>query len=396
MTKRIQEDHNKFRKVIDGKIRQELKKLIKAGKIVKYRPKGGKINISVPQIDLPRFVFGEEKSGVGRGQGKEGDVIDKKPVGKPGSAGDESSEGINVSIDMEDILNFMQEELSLPDMKPKENETFEEIKIKYNNISKNGPESLRHTRRTMREALKRLAMTGKLNELKMVPSSKVPIRIITPINSDRRYRQYNEVKIPSSNAVILFARDCSASMDDYKCGIVSDMSWWIDCWIKKFYDKVERSYFVHDAKAKEVNEKDFYTYRMGGGTVCSSIFELISEQIKNKYPPNAYNIYFFYFTDGENISNDDNEKIIQLINENLGVNHINMIGITQVCSIDYRSSVKQFFDEKISNGVVAKNVRTANIGDVNSSFTGVRLSDEDRNNQIFNAIKKLLSESKTV
>ena len=48
-------------------------------------------------------------------------------------------------------------------------------------------------------------------------------------------KQYNIIKKPSSNAVIFFARDWSGSMDQYKCDIVSDMSWWIDIWIKRFY-----------------------------------------------------------------------------------------------------------------------------------------------------------------
>ena len=110
----------------------------------------------------------------------------------------------------------------------------------------------------MLEALKRLAMSGDMDKLHYLPDVREPIRMITPINSDRRYRQYTEIKIPSSNAVIFFARDCSGSMDDYRCDVVSDMSWWIDCWIRRFYDRVERCYFVHDTEAEEVDEDTFY------------------------------------------------------------------------------------------------------------------------------------------
>jgi uncharacterized sporulation protein YeaH/YhbH (DUF444 family) len=320
MPRKINEDHKRFRDVISGFTRRELKRLMKSGQIVRMRPKGGKMTATIPEIEIPHFLHGTTDKGIGRGPGKDGDVVGKDPVpgqGKGPKAGEDPGEGIRISIDLEEVLKFMQEELKLPNMKPKPNQTFDEIKIKYNDISKNGPESLRHTRRTMKEAMKRLAMSNKLDNLHMVPGSKVPIRLITPINSDRRYRQYSEIKIPSSNAVIFFARDCSASMDDYRCDIVSDMAWWIDCWIRQFYKKVDRCYFVHDTRAEEKNEEEFYSYRYGGGTMCSSAFAAIAEQLKNRYPPEAYNIYVFYFSDGEN-QWGDNERMLKIIKEELG------------------------------------------------------------------------------
>lgn len=399
MPNRIQEDHKKFRDVVSGRTRKELKRLIKSGSIIRQRPKGGKMSISIPQIDIPHFVHGDSGKGVGRGPGKEGDVVGRDPQPSQGNqAGDQPGEGININVDMEDVLRFMQEELQLPRMRPKPNETFEEVKIKYNDISKNGPESLRHTRRTMREALKRLAMTGSLDDLSTVPSSKVPIRLITPINSDRRYRQYREIKIPTSNAVIFFARDCSGSMDDYRCDIVSDMAWWLDCWIRRFYKKVDRCYFVHDTRAWEVNEQEFYNYRYGGGTQCSSAFKAIAEQLENRYPPHAYNVYVFYFSDGENWGGD-NERMLEIVQEQLGPDKVNMIGMTQVCSWRYEDSVKQFFDQSIKSGKLSDYMRTAYVGpeeksDSNHGFGNwgyaPDMTEEDRNQQIIDAIKSLL------
>lgn len=346
------------------------------------------MTVSIPQIDIPHFLFGDTGKGIGRGGGKEGDVIGKDPQkGKGNQAGDQPGEGINISVDMDLILQFMQEELQLPRMRPKPNETFEEVKIKYNDISKNGPESLRHTRRTMKEAIKRMAASGTLENQQ---------RIITPVNSDFRYRQYKEIKIPTSNAVIFFARDCSGSMDDYRCDIVSDMAWWIDCWIRKFYTKVDRNYFVHDTRAWEVNEEEFYSYRMGGGTQCSSAFKAIAEQLENKYPPQAYNVYIFYFTDGDNWGGD-NEKMLEIINQELGPERVNMIGMSQICSWRHDDSVKHFFDQSIKSGKLGDYTRTAYVGpEVKKESTGFgnwgtpEMTEEDRNEQIIKAIKSLL------
>lgn len=403
MPKRIGEDWKKFRDVISGRTRKELKRLIKSGAIVRQRPKGGKMTISIPEIEIPHFVFGDTGKGLGRGPGKEGDVVGRDPQPGQGSgsgAGSDPGEGIDIQVDLDEVLKFMEEELKLPNMKPKPNETFDEIRIKYNDISRTGPESLRHTRRTMLEALKRLAMMGDLENLYMVPSSLTPIRLITPINSDRRYRQYREIRIPSSNAVIFFARDCSGSMDDYRCDVVSDMAWWIDCWIRKFYKRVDRCYFVHDTRAQEVNEEQFYTYRYGGGTLCSSAFEAIADQLENRYPPDKFNIYIFYFSDGDNWGGD-NERMVKIIKEKLGPNIINMIGMAQICPWRYQDSVKQFLDEALKKGELPNEyMRTASVApknespDVNSfgnwGYTP-NLTEDERNEQIIDAIRTLLA-----
>jgi uncharacterized sporulation protein YeaH/YhbH (DUF444 family) len=387
--KRIQEDHKRFRDVVSGRTRRELKRFIKSGAIVRQRPKGGKVTISIPQIDIPHFVHGDSGEGIGRGPGKEGDTIGRDPQpGNGNQAGDQEGEGIHIQIDMEDVLAFMEEELKLPFMKPKPNETFEEVKIKYNDISKVGLNSLRHTRRTMKEALKRLAMGGKLDQVQLVPGASVPMKVITPIKQDFRYRQYREIKIPASNAVIFFARDCSGSMDDYKCDIVSDMAWWIDRWIKRFYKRVDHCYYVHDTRAQEVNEQEFYTYRYGGGTQCSSAFESISHQFENRYPPQKFNIYVFYFTDGDNWDND-NERVVKIIQEKFPQGVVNFVGITQICSYLNEKSVKEFIDRKInSNELDAEHIRTAEVG---SNLRNGKMSEDDRNSQILDAIKKLLS-----
>ncbi len=396
MPRRIEEDHAQFRDVVSGRIRRALKKFIKSGQIVRNRGKNGKISISIPKIDIPHIVYGNNEEGAGRGPGKEGDVIGKDPKKGNGAAGQGESEGITINLDLDEVLKFMQEELQLPNLKKKPNEIYDEIKIKYNNISLIGPESLRHNRRTLMQTLKRQAAEGTLNNLKHVPGLKDAVRVLQPINEDKRYRQFNEIKLPSSNALIVFARDGSGSMDDAKCDIVSDMSWWIDTWIRRFYDRVDRFYVWHDSAAMEVDEEKFYKYRFGGGTTCSSALKFITKQFENRYPPDKWNIYVFYFTDGENWGSD-NEVFINTLKEEFTPNVVNFTGITQILSYSYEDSVKQHVDNAIKDGRLdAEYVRTVSIGpsaDTKSSggfYTTPTLSEEDRNEQIMNAIKKLL------
>jgi uncharacterized sporulation protein YeaH/YhbH (DUF444 family) len=384
MPRRIEEDHQQFRDVVGGKIRKELKKFIRSGNIFKNRGKNGKINISIPRIDIPHIIYGENKSGVGRGDVKPGDVIGKDDQGKSkgNKAGQDEGEGITIQLDMEEVLKFMQEELELPNLKPRQDNVIDEVKIKYNNISLVGPESLRHTRRTMLQAVKRLCGTGEINKLHHVPGFTDPIRLITPINSDKRYRQYKEIKQPSSNALIVYARDGSASMDQFKCDIVSDMAWWLDLWIRRFYKRTERMFVWHDTVAQEVDEQKFYRYRFGGGTTCSTALKLIANQFENRFPPAKWNIFVFYFTDGENYGTD-NEVFIKTLKESFGEHTCNMVAITQIQAFDYAGSVMEAVDEAIVNNVLGDNVKTTEVS--------VSQSDQEaRSKAILDGIREIL------
>lgn len=397
MPRAIEEDHKHFRDVIDGKLRKELQKYVKLNKFVRLRAKGGKATVSIPTIDIPHFVYGEGETGIGRGPGKKGDIIKRDPQKGDGDgheAGEDEGEGILVNVGLEYFLEELQKELKLPNLKPKPTQTFEDIKIKYNDIALTGPESLRHNRRTILQALKRQAAANDLDKLYYIPGSTDPMRIIKPINSDRRYRQYKEIKIPSSNAVVMFGRDGSISMDEEKCDIVSDMAYWIDAWIRRFYEKVERCYFWHDVAAQEVDEEYFYKYRYGGGTQCSSCLKLMAKQFENRFPPDKWNVYCFYFSDGENQYNDN-----PVFNESLAKDFpptvCNLFGVTQVLCYNYANSLKESVDkesEKLSN------VKTTSIGNEKTvdfssgDWSAPKLSEEERNEQIKQALKTLLSE----
>jgi uncharacterized sporulation protein YeaH/YhbH (DUF444 family) len=399
MVKRIEEDSKQFRDAVSGKVHKQLRRYANKGHIFRLRPDGGgKIAIPIDQIAIPKFLHGKANGGILRGPGNEGDVLGRDPQGQKGNKpGDEHSEGIEVQIDIDYVLKFLKDQLHLPNLKPKENQTFDEVEYKYNNISITGLHSLRHMRRTLMKALQRLIMTGDADKLTMVPGLAQPVRLITPTNQDFRYRQYTEVYKPTSNAVIFFARDCSYSMNDLKCDIVSDMSWWIDVWIRSFYKRTERVYIVHDTESEEVDEQKFYKYRYGGGTKCSSALDLISKQFKYRFPPEKWNIYVFYFSDGENWDND-NAAFCDRLKDKFPPDIVNFMGITQVLCWNYNNSLKQFVDGQIGQGRFDPNhIRTVSIGQedaqqpyVGHTMSSTSLTDDERDEAVMKAIKELL------
>jgi uncharacterized sporulation protein YeaH/YhbH (DUF444 family) len=161
------------------------------------------------------------------------------------------------------------------------------------------------------------------------------------------------------------------------------MSWWIDTWIRKFYDKVERVYVWHDTVAKEVDEKKFYKHRYGGGTTCSTALKLISKMFENRFNPIKWNIYLFYFTDGENWDNDNN-VFVKTLDEEFTSKTVNMVGITQILPWRYENSLKQYVDQNSK----LKNIRTTQIGN------NGQITEAERDKAIKNSIIELLGKDK--
>ena len=53
---RIEQDHNRFKQIVRGRIKNNLRKYITRGELIGRKGKD-LISIPLPQIDLPRFVF---------------------------------------------------------------------------------------------------------------------------------------------------------------------------------------------------------------------------------------------------------------------------------------------------------------------------------------------------
>ena len=102
MSLRIQNDHARFKDIVRGKIKSNLKNYIKKGELIGKQGKDT-ITIPVPRIDLPNFRFGgQSQGGVGQGPGEPGDPVDGEPQdgeGSPGKAGEGAGEhGLDVEL----------------------------------------------------------------------------------------------------------------------------------------------------------------------------------------------------------------------------------------------------------------------------------------------------------
>ncbi len=61
----------------------------------------------------------------------------------------------------------------------------------------------------------------------------------------------------------------------------------------------------------------FYHLRESGGTRISSAYQLCQDIVQKEYDPEEWNLYAFHFSDGENFGDDDNQRCLELLSENL-------------------------------------------------------------------------------
>lgn len=311
MVMKVERDQRRFRQIVRGRIRQNLRKYMTHGEMIGRKGRD-LVSIPVPQLDVPHFRFGDNGAGgVGQGDGEEGQPIGKggNPQDGQGPAGSDPGGGhvLEVDISLEELAAILGEELELPNIEPRGRATIVQEKAKYNSIRQTGPESLRHFKRTYLKALRRQIATG-------VYEPEDP-RII-PIKSDRQYRSWTTVEHPEVNAVAIYMMDVSGSMTDEQKEIVRTEAFWIDTWLSSQYDGLETRYIIHDAVAKEVDEHTFYHTRESGGTRISSAYKVCARLIEEQFPPTEWNLYCFQFSDGDNWG-EDNEEAFKILGEQL-------------------------------------------------------------------------------
>jgi len=309
MAERIKKDREKFIQIIKGKIKKDLKKFFKPGQVILPKKKGDPVAIPIPKIDLPTFRYGKNRGGVAQGPGEPG--TDLGPIEpEPGEGGKQAGEGhgqeIQVEFTQEEILEILEAEL--PNIEPKGDKMIESDKVKYTEIRKVGPESLRHRRRTYKKALRRQLAAGDYNpeDPKVIPTKE-----------DKRYRSWKNVEKPQNNALLIFMRDVSGSVGQEERDIISYICYCTEIWLRSQYDELETAYIVHDTVAKSIPTLDeFLKIDFGGGTKISSGHLEIVRLIKEKFPHENWNIYINYFSDGFNWGEDD-DTVIKILKEDI-------------------------------------------------------------------------------
>ena len=108
---RIESDVNRFRQIVRGRVREELKKHL--GHTELFGRQGGRVvSIPVPHLDLPHFVHDTGGKGVGQGEG-DGDGSGRAAGDKPGQ------HILEAEFTVEELAKMLGDALELPRIEPK-------------------------------------------------------------------------------------------------------------------------------------------------------------------------------------------------------------------------------------------------------------------------------------
>ena len=357
-------DLHRYQEIAKGKVREDLKGFKIPGELLGI--KGGKIvSIPVPKIDIPRFTRGSGKGGgAGQGEGGEGETIGQPGDATKGGKGAGSGPGehipeIYVPMTLSEIAETIIKDRKLPYLQPKGYGVAKEKSIRWNTKSKVGIDL--DLNATIINALKRVgAEIGDKFDLETEEGLNALLDQVAIEEQDKVYISWREIEKPQVSAVIIYKMDVSGSVTDEMKEKVRIAARWLSLIIQyqfglvradlrgekysndNFGEGVEEVFIIHDSLAQEVTEEEFYTTRESGGTKISSAYELEEKIINERYDPDTWNVYSFYFGDGDNWG-DDTPHCIELM-ERLAekVNEVGYIQVeSQYGSGDFYSYVKE-------------------------------------------------------
>ncbi|MEO3943920.1 sporulation protein YhbH [Gorillibacterium sp. CAU 1737] len=331
------QDQTRHQEKVREAVKHNLPDLVADESIVMQRGKQV-IRIPIKSLDEYRFRYNYKKSkhvGQGDGDSQVGDVLgsDPQPAQGPGKgqgAGDQPGEDYYDSeVTLDEVEAMLFEELELPRLAQKEKKQMQASEIVFHDVRKKGLMSNIDKKRTILENLKRNAGSGQPG-----------IHGISP--DDLRFKTWEEIQKPHSNAAIIAMMDTSGSMGSFEKYIARSFFYWMTRFLRTKYENVEIAFIAHHTEAREVTEEDFFTKGESGGTICSSAYAKALEIMDARYPSEQYNLYPFHFSDGDNLTSD-NEKCVKLINALL--ERCNLFGYGEVNQYNRSSTLMSAYKQ---------------------------------------------------
>lgn len=314
--------------------------------------RGEKISIPSKDINEPLFHHGKGGSNTrvlpGNDQFVSGDQIPRPEGGQgQGGAGEgasDSAEGMDefvFQITQDEFLNFVFEDLALPNLVKRRLAGIEEFEFRRAGFSNEGNPGQVNVVRSLKSAnARRIALTGKdRKKLKALEQELAALsdqesneartlaeeisilrrkvsRIPWLDDYDLKYNLHVKKPIPTSKAVMFCLMDVSGSMDQATKDVAKRFFILLYLFLQRNYKHIDVVFIRHHTSAKEVDEQEFFYSRETGGTIVSSALKLMHEIVQARYPASEWNIYAAQASDGDNW-NDDSGVCQQILSNNI-------------------------------------------------------------------------------
>ena len=351
---RSQWDRQRHRQLVEESIKKNLGDIIAEESII-GQSRDKKIKIPIKGIKEYQFIYGDNSGGVGSGTGDEerGQVVgrtgDQKTPGSSGPGNEPGEDVYETEITMDEIVNYLFEDLQLPDMERKKYSLEEsERYCKRSGYQRKGiPPKLAKKRTVIEKKKREQGIQRNLDQLAATGEDHDPLAGRVPFREDdlRYFRTKVDVRT-NSNAVVICIMDTSGSMDQSKKYLARSFYFLLYQFVRWKYQEVEVVFISHSTTAKEVNEREFFHQGESGGTMISSGYAKALEVIEQRYSPSVWNIYTFHCTDGDNWDGD-NPKALELAHELLAV--CNLFGYGEILpGVMYGETFRRQFENTIN------------------------------------------------
>jgi uncharacterized sporulation protein YeaH/YhbH (DUF444 family) len=311
------------------------------------------VSIPVKRIEEPRLrhaATGGDREQVlpGNKEFVQGDTLPKPKRGGGGKGGEPTDEGqredaFQFTLDRDEYLNILFEELELPDLAKTQLKDAETFRLTRAGHSSSGTPANLNLVRTMRQSLARRISLGRprtaelaaadaeLAALEAAGAAADPehlaaararrealqgrarrIAYIDPV--DLRYNRFQPTPEPNARAVMFCLMDVSGSMTESMKDLAKRFFLLLHLFLQRKYEHVDIVFIRHTSEAQEVDEDTFFNSRETGGTVVSSALREMRRIAEARYPASTWNIYAAQASDGDNYASDS-ATCIQLMEQ---------------------------------------------------------------------------------
>ncbi|MEM7777409.1 MAG: YeaH/YhbH family protein [Pseudomonadota bacterium] len=334
-------NRQRFLRRAKSEIREAVKDAIKRRKISEVEG-GENVRIRTRSLKEPNFRLGSssgERDFVlpGNKDFKPGDVIRKPDSGKGGRGRKGSNDGSGeddfvFSLTRDEFLDLFFEDLELPNLVKAKLKSLKSPEPVRAGLTTDGPPAKLNRVRTMRNSLaRRIALRRPTTrELEEIDEQIAELEARTPRDDDKiaelkRKRdhlvylrkvvayidpldlQYNRTEMkpkPKTQAVMFCLMDVSASMTEDLKELAKRFYMLLHLFLARHYQEVDLVFIRHTTEAQVVDEDTFFRNTETGGTVISSALDEMLKVVRDRYPPDDWNIYAAQASDGHNFDDD--------------------------------------------------------------------------------------------
>jgi uncharacterized sporulation protein YeaH/YhbH (DUF444 family) len=336
------ENRQRFLRRAKALVQDAVKRMSK-DRDVKDILEGGEISIPLDGMEEPRF---HRQGGIrdmvlpGNKKFVEGDILPRSGSGegrgKASGAGEgDSEDAFRFVLSRDEFVDLFLDDLELPDLAKRRLASAESESITRAGYTNSGSPANLSVSRTVRLAMARRVALRRPRpeviaqleaelaeceeeerrvelraEIEALKGRLRRIPFIDPI--DIRYRRFETVPKPVTQAVMFCLMDVSGSMSEHMKDLAKRFYMLLYVFLNRRYRHVEIVFIRHTDRAEEVDEDTFFHGPASGGTLVSSALKEMHDIVRARFRPADWNIYAAQASDGDN-SHADAEEVSRLL-----------------------------------------------------------------------------------